>query len=112
MTAPTIIPHPAARVSPDSIRRLASIEARRSLRRSSIWLGFATTIFIIASPTNADWPGGAYTEKLPQSFMPIILGAFIAAFRTGRRTPNTMSPKAPPSASPSAEPALDWPSRW
>ncbi|MFN0029033.1 MAG: hypothetical protein ACKV2O_17885 [Acidimicrobiales bacterium] len=48
-------------------------------------MGFALTIVIISGSTTADWPGGSYTEKLPQAFMPIILGTFIAAFRTGRR---------------------------
>ena len=76
---------PAERVSPDSLRQLAVIEARRSLRRASIWVGIVLTVIIVATSTNADWPGGSYTEKLPQSFMPIILGTFIAAFRTGRR---------------------------
>ena len=36
------------------------------------------------SDTTADWPGGSYSEKL-LGFMPIALGTFIAAFRTGRR---------------------------
>jgi hypothetical protein len=83
MTAQTIAP--AERISSDSVLQLAIIEARRSLRRVSIWAGFVFTIVIIASPTTADWPGGSYSEKLPQSFMPIVLGTFIAAFRTGRR---------------------------
>lgn len=68
-----------------SVRQLAIIEARRSLRRVSIWTGAILTVLIVAGPTTADWPGGSYTEKLPQSFMPIVLGTFIAAFRIGRR---------------------------
>lgn len=72
-------------VSPGSVRQLAVLEARRSLRRASIWIGFVLTIVIVSGNTTADWPGGSYTEKLPLSFMPILLGAFIAAFRTGRR---------------------------
>lgn len=83
MTAQIIAP--AERISPDSVLQLAVIEARRSLRRVSIWGGFVLTIVMIASPTAADWPGGSYEEKIAQSFMPIVLGTFIAAFRTGRR---------------------------
>ncbi len=75
---------PAERVSPDSLRQLAVIEARRSLRRASIWVGIVLTVVIVPG-TTADWPGGSYMEKLPQSFMPIVLGTFVAAFRTGRR---------------------------
>lgn len=76
---------PAERISPDSLWQLAIIEARRSLRRVSIWVGIVLTVVIVAGPTTADWPGGSYTEKLPLSFMPIVLGTFFAAFRTGRR---------------------------
>ncbi|CAN5829824.1 hypothetical protein BH24ACT5_BH24ACT5_03300 [soil metagenome] len=83
MTAPTITP--SDRVAPGSIRQLAHIEAARSLRRISIWAGAALTVVILAGETTADWSGGSYIEKLPQSFMPIILGAFIAALRTGWR---------------------------
>ena len=83
MTSPTTSVVPDN--SPVSVRELAITEARGSLRRVSIWMGFVLTIGILASPTTADWPGGSYTEKLPQSFMPIVLGTFIAAFRTGRR---------------------------
>ena len=87
MTAHAIAPVIASseRVSTESLRQLARIEAVRSLRRVSIWIGFVLTILIVSGPTTADWPGGSYTEKLPQSFMPIVFGAFIAAFRTGRR---------------------------
>ncbi len=70
-------------VSTMSMRQLARIEARRSLRRASIWIG-AILLFPIMSDTTADWPGGSYSEKL-LGFMPIALGTFIAAFRTGRR---------------------------
>jgi hypothetical protein len=83
MTAPTLAP--ADHVGAASVRQLALIEARRSLRRVSIWAGLILTIVIIAGPTTANWAGGSYTEKLPQSFMPIVLGTFVAAFRTGRR---------------------------
>lgn len=83
MTAQTLAL--ADRVGAASVRQLAIIEARRSLRRVSIWAGLILTVVIIAGPTTANWPGGSYTEKLPQSFMPIVLGAFVAAFRIGRR---------------------------
>lgn len=76
---------PFDRVGAASVRQLALIEARRGLRRTSIWVGLILTVVIIAGPTTANWAGGSYTEKLPQSFMPIVLGTFIAAFRTGRR---------------------------
>lgn len=82
MTAHVITP--TEPVSPDAVRELAVIEARRSLRRVSIWVGLILAI-VIMSGTTADWPGGSYTEKLPQSFMPIVLATFIASFRTGRR---------------------------
>lgn len=72
------------RVPPGSVRQLAIIEARRSLRRASLWIGLVLTIPILLG-TTADWPAGSYEEKLPQAFMPIVLATFIAAFRTGRR---------------------------
>jgi hypothetical protein len=83
MTALTLAP--VDHVGAASVWQLATIEGRRSLRRVSIWMGLALTVLIISGPTTADWPGGSYTEKLPQSFMPIVLGTFIAAFRIGRR---------------------------
>lgn len=76
---------PVERVSSGSVWQLAIIEGRRSLRRASIWIGLVLTIVLAATSTTADWPSGSYIEKIPQSFMPIVLGTFIAAFRTGRR---------------------------
>lgn len=83
MTSSTLAP--VDHVGAASVRQLAIIEVRRSLRRVSIWIGLALTVLIISGNTTADWPGGSYTDKLPQSFMPIVLGTFIAAFRIGRR---------------------------
>lgn len=71
-------------VSKDSVAQLALIEARRSLRRVSIWVGLGLTIVILTG-TTSDWPSGSYSDKLPLSFMPIVFGTFIASFRTGRR---------------------------
>ena len=88
MTAHSRTAHPAAPaegVLPGSVRQLARIEAGRSLRRVSLWVGFVITIAFAASSTTSDWPGASYEEKLPQVFLPIVLGTFIAAFRTGRR---------------------------
>lgn len=94
MTAQTLAP--PDHVGAESVWQLARIEARRSARRASIWIGFALTVLIISGETTADWPGGSYTEKLPQSFMPIVLGTFIAAFRVGRRdSPQDVSESAP-----------------
>ena len=59
--------------------------SRSLLARVSIWIGLVLTVLLLASNTTADWPSGGYIEKLPQSFAPIVLGTFIAAFRTGRR---------------------------
>jgi hypothetical protein len=68
------------------VRQLANIEAGRSLRRVSIWVGLVLTVVIICG-TTADWPGGSYEEKL-LAFQPLVIGTFIAAFRTGRRDGN------------------------
>ena len=32
---------------------------------------------VIVPGTTADWPGGDYMEKLPQSFMAIVVGTFV-----------------------------------
>jgi hypothetical protein len=76
---------PTERISSGALSQLAIIEAVRSLRRVSVWAGLVLTVVLLASSTTADWPGGGYIEKLPQSIAPIVLGTFIAAFRTGRR---------------------------
>ncbi|HUP75688.1 MAG TPA: hypothetical protein VM282_21800 [Acidimicrobiales bacterium] len=83
MTALTVAP--TERISAGALGQLAIIEAVRSLRRVSVWAGLVLAVVLLASSTTADWPGGGYIEKLPQSFAPIVLGTFIAAFRTGRR---------------------------
>jgi hypothetical protein len=83
MTALTVAP--PERIAAGALGQLARIEAVRSMRRVSVWIGLVLTVVLLASNTSADWPGGGYIEKLPQSFAPIVLGTFIAAFRTGRR---------------------------
>ena len=65
MTAHAIAPVIASseRVSTESLRQLARIEAVRSLRRVSIWIGFVLTILIVSGPTTADWPGDGAASR-------------------------------------------------
>lgn len=32
---------------------------------------------MVIVPGTTDWPGGSYMEKLPQSFMAIVVGTFV-----------------------------------
>ena len=99
------------RTSTGALAQLAIIEAARSLRRVSIWIGLVLTVVLLASNTSADWPSGGYIEKLPQSFAPIALGAFIAAFRTGRRDGNHDVAESAPIGS-DRRALWMWTSRW
>ena len=67
-----------------SIRALATIEARRYLRRLSMWIGLAGTIaFMVLLSPNDSWSGQTYVNVVPLSFLPLTIGVFIAASRIG-----------------------------
>ena len=67
-----------------SIRTLGRIEARRYLRRVSLWIGLGVTVLFLLLPSE-DWSGSSYETKLVLGFAPLILGVFVAAVRTGNR---------------------------
>ena len=67
-----------------SIRTLGWIEARRYLRRISIWVGLGVTVLFLLLPSQG-WSGDSYATKGVGAFSPLILGVFIAAVRTGNR---------------------------
>ena len=69
-----------------SIRALVKIEAKRYLRRLTMWIGLAGTIaFMVRFGPNADdsWSGQTYVNTVPLSFLPLTIGVFIAALRIG-----------------------------
>jgi hypothetical protein len=85
---------PAAR-SGASLRALSSIEAKRYLRRVTVWVGLALTVVLMVIPgpsADESWSGQTYENAVPLSFFPLTIGVFIAALRTGGRdrTPATI----------------------
>ena len=71
-----------------SLRTLITIEAQRYFRRWTIWIALALTILFMArlGPIPDDsWSGQTYENTVPLSFLPLTIGVFIAALRTGGR---------------------------
>ena len=67
-----------------SIRTLGRIEARRYLRRFSLWIGLSVTVLFLILPSQG-WSGSSYETKGALAFTPLMLGVFVAAVRTGNR---------------------------
>jgi hypothetical protein len=69
-----------------SVRTLCQLEAKRYLGRLSMWIGAGLTVLFTATNLGAgDYSGDSYTIALPVGFMPMFLGVFIAAVRSGGR---------------------------
>ncbi len=66
---------------------LARIEARRTLRRVSIWIGLALSVLlaVIEASNEADWSGQKYQALVPLSVFPLAMGAYVAGVRSGNR---------------------------
>lgn len=77
--------HPEV-VAKTSIRALTSIEARRYMGRLAIWVGLAGTIALMVGrgpKPDESWSGETYVNVVPLNFLPLTIGAFIAALRIG-----------------------------
>ncbi len=70
-----------------SLRHLAAAEASILLRRASLWIGWALTVYFAwQTQRGVDrWPGERYEALLPASFGPMLIGVFVAMVRTGGR---------------------------
>ncbi len=85
-----------------SIRALARLEARRYVRRLALWIGLAGTVaFTLRSGANVgdSWSGQTYENAVPLSFLPLIIGTFIAALQIGG-TDRSANPAGPAEGTP------------
>lgn len=84
-----------------SVRALSALEAKRYLRRASIWIGLAVTVFFAIQVE--DWSGGSYATKIPVCFGPLAFGTYIAAVKSGARDRNGPLPELAPGSPIGAE---------
>lgn len=89
------------RVAFGMLRPLATIESQRFARRPSLWIGWALTVYLIATEIGrtGDWPGEIYESLVPMAFAPLLVGTFVAGVRTGARdgadSASGLAPDAP-----------------
>ncbi len=77
-----------------SFRPLIPVEAKRHLRRASIWIGFvisAITIMLVIFEWEDSWSGDL-AGQVPLAIMPLAFGTFIAGVLCGGRDRSTELP--------------------